>query len=106
MPDEQITPREEMILLLDPYARAGRTGHRLRVADAKRLRAQARDWLGTSRENTPTAQQITLAALELSKLLNDATEGDARIMVRLGKGDDAEYATPADVLRSFQGKDR
>lgn len=88
----------EMILLLDPGARAGRTGYRLKVRDAQRARAEVRNALGTTRENTPSTVQLLRAAKAISALLFDATEGDARLVVQLGKGDDVEMHSPATVL--------
>lgn len=86
-----------MILLLDPYAQAGRTGHRLKVGDAKGLRNGARDALGNTRADTPSTLEILDAARHLSALLFDATEGDAKLMVELG----GELHSPAAVRSSL-----
>jgi hypothetical protein len=73
-----------MVLLLDPAKRAGRTGHRLKVKDAKFIRGVARSALGASRDDGPRVADILLAAKALSALLFDATNGDAKLMVDLG----------------------
>lgn len=93
-----------MILLLDPHARAGRTGHRLRVQEAKRLRMDARHALGASHSDTPDVETLLAAAAAISTMLHDASEGDARLLVRLGKGTDAdrEYYPPAAVLSTLK----
>lgn len=88
---------ENLVLLLDPYARAGRTGHRFRVKDAKRVRSEARDFLGNSRADAPSTSEILAAAKRLSALLYDATEGDAKLMVELG----GEHHSPAIVLSTL-----
>ncbi len=74
----------DSILLLDPSARAGRTKHRLNVTDAKRLRMEARSWLGNSRADTPDVVALLAAAKRINALLFDATEGEARLVVELG----------------------
>lgn len=86
---------ESPILLLNPNARAGRTGHR--VKDARRARMIARDALGDSRDDTPTTVEILRAAKALSALLYDATEGAAELMVDLGD----EVHSPAVVLATL-----
>jgi hypothetical protein len=87
-----------MILLLDPHARAGRTRHRFNVTQAKALRAETRHILGTSREDTPTTEDLLEAARRLGALLYDATEGDAKLVVELG----GEHHSPSIVLGSFR----
>lgn len=90
------------LILLDPYAKAGRTGYRLKVKDARHRRADVRNNLGTSNEDTPTTAAILRAAVSLSVLLFDATEGDARLMVQLKDGDvGVQLARPAQVLQTF-----
>lgn len=89
-----------MMLLLDLTQRPGRTGHRLRVGDAKAFRGRIRHLMGTSREDTPTTREILAAASLLSKLLNDATEGDARrLLVELADG---EAVHPAALLQTLE----
>jgi hypothetical protein len=97
MPRSSDIPNAEGILLLDPNARAGRTGHRFSVKTAKSVRMEARHRLGNSREDLPSTLDILAAAKCLSALLYDATEGDARLMVEL----DGEYITPAAVLSTL-----
>jgi hypothetical protein len=87
-----------LIPLLDPNARAGRTGHRLKVKDARDLRMRARHLLGNSREDTPTTREIIQAARHLSALLHDATEGDASLLIQVKAGDDVETHHPATVI--------
>jgi hypothetical protein len=99
MPDQQADP---LILLLDPHAQPGRTGYRFRVQEAKRLRMDARDQLGNSRADTPEVTHLLRAAKIISALLFDATEGDAQLMVRLGKGDEIEHHAPAVVLSTLR----
>jgi hypothetical protein len=96
----------DLILLLDPYAQAGRTGHRLRVVEAKRMRMDARDQLGNSRADTPNVLELLRAAKILSALLHDATEGDAQLVVRLGKGESAELHAPGVVLSTIVAETR
>lgn len=89
----------DTILLLDPTARAGRTGHRMRVVDAKRTRMDAREWLGNSRDDLPTVQALLLAARSISRLLEDATTGDvAELTVFIG----GEHHRLIDVLKTFR----
>ncbi len=76
----------EPILLLDPNAQAGRTGHRFTVKQARELRADTRHILGTSRADTPDVADLLAAAKRISALLYDATKGDAQLMVELGGG--------------------
>jgi hypothetical protein len=100
---EQPTPTEqpdELILLLDPNTRAGRTGHRFRVKDAQRVRSEARYMLGTSKDDGPTTTDILAAAKCLSALLFDATEGDAKLMVELG----GQHVSPGVVLSTLRGR--
>jgi hypothetical protein len=94
---ETRTATGHLVLLLDPSARAGRTGYRLRVKDARTHRAQARDALGVGRDDTPTTVDLLRAAAHLSKLLHDATGGDARLVVELG----GEHVSPAVVLSTL-----
>lgn len=91
----------DMLLLLDPSAQAGRTGFRLNVKTAKRARAIARDELGVTSADTPDVRDLLRAAKAISALLFDATEGDARLMVQLGKDEGAETYSPAIVLGTF-----
>lgn len=91
----------ETILLLDPKARAGRTGHRFRVNEARKLRADTRHILGTSREDTPTVVDLLAAAKRISALLYDATEGEAQLAVRLGEKGEHEHYSPAIVLSTL-----
>lgn len=86
------------ILLLDPTTRAGRTGHRFKVNEAKAVRSDARHHLGNSREDLPTTRDLLRAAKCLSALLSDATNGDAQIMVEI----DGENVSPASVLSTFR----
>lgn len=101
-PDEREELPGHMILLLDPHARAGRTGKRLRVKDAKDARMSARHALGASRDDTPTTRDILRAAAELNRLLFDATDGDAILAVRL-KGED-KPVSPAFVLSTLNAR--
>lgn len=96
------TTQGAMILLLDPNARAGRTGKRLTVKAAKDARMSARHALGASRDDTPTTKAILHAAAELNRLLFDATDGDAILAVRL-KGED-EPVSPAVVLSTLNAR--
>jgi hypothetical protein len=91
------TATGDLVLLLDPSARAGRTGHRLRVKDARTHRAQARHALGVGRDELPTTVEILRAAGHLSRLLADATEGDAKLVVELG----GECVSPTVVLSTL-----
>jgi hypothetical protein len=70
-----------MLPIVDLSAQAGRTGHRLRVTEAKRLRMDARHVLGNSREDPPNVAELLRAAALLGKLLHDATEGECTIAV-------------------------
>lgn len=96
---------DSLILLLDPGARAGRTGHTFKVKDAKRVRMIARHALGNSRDDTPTTVDLLRAAKAISALLYDATDGDARLLVQLGKNTaaDREFHHPAVVLSTLHG---
>lgn len=85
------------ILLLDPRARAGRTGYRLKVKDARRVRMLAREALGNSREDTPSTLEILRAAKYLNALLFDATNGDAKIAIQLGD----QHIAPGAVLSTL-----
>lgn len=91
---------EDLILLLDVTSRAGRTGHRFKVRQAKELRMQARDLLGNSRADTPSVAALLGAAQRISALLFDATEGDAKLMVELG----GEHHPPGLVLSTALGR--
>jgi len=86
------------ILLLDPSARAGRTGHRFKVTEAKDVRMSARWALGNSRDDLPTTLDLLDAARAISALLFDATEGDARLMVELG----GEHHSPSVVASTLR----
>lgn len=104
MHDQPTSPQHDsesmtggMILLLDPNARAGRTGYRLKVKDAKRQAQTARGALGNSHSDTPTTVEILRAAKCLSTLLFDATEGDAKITIEL----DGQHIAPALVLSTL-----
>lgn len=92
-----MTIEGESILLLDPYAQSGRTGHRFNVKRARELRSEARGHLGTTREDTPSVIQLLAAAKRISALLYDATEGDAQLMVALGD----EFHSPGVVLSTL-----
>lgn len=96
-PSASRTTDGDLVLLLDPSARAGRTGYRFRVKDAKRVRNEARELLGVSRADGPTTVEILRAAKCLSALLFDATEGDAKLMVELG----GAHVHPALVLSTL-----
>jgi hypothetical protein len=89
----------DSILLLDPSTRAGRTGYRFRVKDAQRVRNEAREVLGISRDDGPTTADIPRAAKCLSALLYDATNGDAKITIELG----GQHVSPAAVLSTLRG---
>jgi hypothetical protein len=90
-------PRPEP-LLLDPHARAGRTGYQLSVKTARSYRSEIRHRAGTTREDLPTTLELLAAAKALSVLLYDATEGDARLMVQMSDG---EFYRPALVISSL-----
>jgi hypothetical protein len=97
------------ILLLDPRTRAGRTGHRLRVKDAREYRAIVRDMMGNSRDDTPSTLAILRAATYLSKLLDDATNGGARIRVGIGNEaylPGAVHSTLVDAIREDERRAR
>lgn len=105
MHDEPTSPQHAsehmtagLILLLDPSARAGRTGHRFRVTEAKSVRSDARHHLGNSRQDLPTTRDLLRAAKCLSALLYDATNGDAKIVVEL----DGQHVSPAVVLSTLR----
>jgi hypothetical protein len=93
-------PDGNSLLLLDPAARAGRTGHRLTVKLAKELRAEARYWLGTTREDAPSVAELLHASKRISALLYDATQGDARLMLDL----DGEMYPPAVALSTIASR--
>ncbi len=84
---------------LDPHARAGRAG-RMTVANARSHRAEVRYRVGrVSRDDLPTTEDILKAALHLSALLRDATEGDARLLVSFNA--DGSSMPPAVVLQEL-----
>jgi hypothetical protein len=91
----------ELIPLLDPNGRPGRTRFRLSVTAAKDYRAQIRRILGTSRDDTPTTYEIIRAARHLSSLLHDSTEGEASLLVRIQCGDDVETHHPAVIISTL-----
>jgi hypothetical protein len=57
---------------INPRAQAGRTGGQLRVQDAKRLRMDARNTLGSSRDDPPNVLALMRALDYLGQLLEGA----------------------------------
>lgn len=83
-----------MLDQINPRAQAGRTGHRLKVQDAKRLRMDVRNGLGGSREDPPNVAALLRAACQLRELLLDASAGELVLTVIA----DGEQTHPRDAL--------
>lgn len=88
------------IPLLDPSSRAGRTGYRLKVKDAKNYRSEARSLLGNSRDDVPTVEDLLRTASYVSRMLYDATEGEAKLSVNFKA--DGSHHHPSLVLGTFR----
>lgn len=97
---------------IDGYARAGRrpksmtppTGVQgpapkvMSVREAKHERMEVRDWLGNSRQDTPTIVAMLAAASALSALLVDASGNTLRLIVEDIDGDSTDLGVAISML--------